>query len=220
MNKGEREALAGLLPFEAEPRLPDGRRRLLKEFVMSEIRRSAGHPRRRPLRPALLASALALGVAAAVGVPVLLGSGTPAYAVSRNPDGTLTITINEAKDPEPLEATLRSMGVNAVVDYIPSGKRCSPQPRSTSFLSREEAEHPADGRPFLIWPPDTDEPAFRIDPAAVKPGQTAVLEFSVSDDGKNRAAGVWANISNGPVAPCTLVDSDEAPLGPPPGWDD
>ncbi|MBX6381739.1 MAG: hypothetical protein IRZ07_02005 [Microbispora sp.] len=187
---------------------------------MSEIRRSAVRPRRRPLRPALLAPALALGVAAAVGVPVLLGGGTPAYAVSRNSDGTLTITINQAKDPKSLEATLRSMGVNAVVDYIPSGKRCSPQPRSTSFLSREEAEHPADGRPFLLWPPETDEPTFRIDPAAVKPGQTAVLEFSVSDDGKHRAAGVWANISNGPVAPCTLVDSDEAPLGPPPGWDD
>jgi len=215
MNKGEREALAGLLPFEAEPRLPNDRRRLLKEFVMSEIRRPAGRPRRRPPRPALLASALALGVAAAVGVPVLLGGGTPAYAVSRNADGTLTITINQAKDPEPLEATLRGMGVNAVVDYIPVGKRCSPQPRSTSFLSRQEAQHPADGRPFLIWP--SDEPGFRIDPAAVKPGQTAVLEFSVSAD--ERTAGIWANISNGPVAPCTLVDSDEAPLGPPPGWE-
>ncbi|WP_169981540.1 hypothetical protein [Microbispora sp. H10836] len=215
MNKGEREALAGLLPFEVEPRLPNGRHRVLKEFVMSEIRRSAGCPRRRPLRPALLAPALALGVAVAVGVPALLGGGTPAYAVSKNADGTLTITINQAKDPEPLEATLRGMGVNAVVDYIPIGKRCSPQPRSTSFLSRQEAQHPADGRPFLIWP--ADEPEFRIDPAAVKPGQTAVLEFSVSADEKT--AGIWANISNGPVAPCTLVDSDEAPLGPPPGWD-
>ncbi|GIH50241.1 hypothetical protein SAMN05421833_14443 [Microbispora rosea] len=216
MNKGEREALAGLLPFEAEPRLPNDRRRLLKEFIMSEIRTSAGRPRRRPLRPALLASALALGVAAAVGVPALLGGGTPAYAVSRNADGTLTITIDQAKDPKPLEATLRGMGVNAVVDYIPMGKRCSPQPRSTSFLSRQEAQHPADGRPFLIWP--SDEPGFRIDPAAVKPGQTAVLEFNVSAD--ETIAAIWANISRGPVAPCTLVDSDEAPLGPPSGWDD
>ncbi|MEU7882151.1 hypothetical protein [Microbispora bryophytorum] len=216
MNKGEREALAGLLPFEAEPRLPNDRRRLLKEFVMSEIRTSAGHSRRRPLRPALLASALALGVAAAVGVPALLGGGTPAYAVSRNADGTLTITIDQAKDPKPLEATLRGMGVNAVVDYIPMGKRCSPQPRSTSFLSRQEVQHPADGRPFLIWP--SDEPGFRIDPAAVKPGQTAVLEFNVSAD--ETIAAIWASISRGPVAPCTLVDSDEAPLGPPSGWDD
>ncbi|GAA4511360.1 MULTISPECIES: hypothetical protein [Nonomuraea] len=218
MNKAERESLAGLLPFEAEPQLPNGRQRLLKEFVMVEIRRSAERPRRRLVRPALLAPALALGVAVAVGVPTLLGGGTPAYAVSKNADGTLTITINQAKDPKPLEATLRGMGVNAVVDYIPGGKRCSPQPRSTSFLSRQEAQNPADGRPFHIWPPNTDEPGFRIDPAAIKPGQTAVLEFSVSADDKT--AGIWANISNGPVAACTLVDSDEAPLGPPPGWDD
>ncbi|MFG1697367.1 hypothetical protein [Nonomuraea sp. NPDC049309] len=215
MNADERDALAELLPFEAEPRLPDGRHRLIKEFVMSEIRRPA-RPRRLP-RPALLVPALALAAAAAVGIPVALGGGTPAYAVSKNPDGTLTITIEQAKDPKPLEATLRSMGVNAVVDYIPSGKRCSPQPRSTAFLSREEAQNPADGRPFLIWPPKTEERAFQIDPGAVKPGQTAVLEFSVSDD--ERVAGIWANLSNGPVEPCTLVDSDEAPLGPPPGWD-
>jgi hypothetical protein len=218
MNTDEREALAGLLPFEAEPRLPDGRHRLLKEFVMSEVHQSAQRPRRRLLRPAFLAPALALGVAVAVGVPVFLGGGPPAYAVSKGSDGTLTITISQAKDPKPLEATLRDMGVNAVVDYIPSGKRCSPQPRSSSFLSREEVRNPADGRPFLIWPPNTDEPAYQIDPAAVKAGQTAVLEFSVSDNEK--VAGIWAGISNGPVASCTLVDSDEAPLGPPPGWDD
>lgn len=218
MNEGERAALAGLLPFEAEPRLPDGRHRQLKEFVMSEIRTPVERPRKRLLRPALLAPALALGVAVAVGVPAFFGSGTPAYAVSKNADGTLTITINQAKDPKSLEATLRGMGVNAVVDYIPMGKRCSQQPRSTSFLPREEAQNPADGRPFLIWPPNTGEPGFRIDPAAIKPGQTGVLEFSVSED--EQTAGIWANISNGPVAPCTLVDSDEAPLGPPPGWDD
>ncbi|WP_147268791.1 hypothetical protein [Sphaerisporangium album] len=54
---------------------------------------------------------------------------------------------------------------------------------------------------------------FRIDPAAVKPGQTAVLELNVSDD--ERTAGIWANISSGPVAQCTLVDSDEAPSARP-----
>ncbi|MEV4567253.1 hypothetical protein AB0K12_26100 [Nonomuraea sp. NPDC049419] len=41
-----------------------------------------------------------------MGVPVVLSGGTPAYAVSKNADGTLTITIDQAKDPEPLEATL------------------------------------------------------------------------------------------------------------------
>ncbi|MEU9887850.1 hypothetical protein [Sphaerisporangium sp. NPDC051011] len=213
MNPVEREELGRLLPLRVEPGLPDDRYRLVKEFVMTEVRKT-DRPRRRLTRPAVLASALALA-AAAVSVPLVFGAGQPAYAVSRNQDGTLTISINQARDPKGLEATLRDMGVNAVVDYIPMGKRCTPQPRSEHFLSREEVRHPADGKPLVVWPPETD--AFRINPAAVKPGQTAVLEFSVSED--ERTAGIWAGLSNGPVAPCTLTDSDEAPLGPPPGGD-
>ncbi|SDQ57060.1 hypothetical protein [Thermostaphylospora chromogena] len=220
MNPDEREELARLLPLPAEPELPSGRHRILKEFVMSEIRATEAQPRRRLPRLAVLAPALTLAAAAVVAAPLVFGGGQPAYAVSKNQDGTLTITINEAKDPKALEATLRDMGVNAVVDYIPIGKRCTPQPRSTEFLPREEVMNPADGKPLLIWPPNTDQPGYRIDPSAVKPGQTAVLEFTVSEDGKGTAAGIWVGISNGPVAPCTLVDSDEAPLGPPPGWDD
>ncbi|GII62945.1 hypothetical protein Skr01_30300 [Sphaerisporangium krabiense] len=217
MNAGDREELARLLPLDVEPRLPGDRHRLLKEFVMTEARRS-DHPLRRARRPALLATALAAAAAAVVAVPALLGGGAPANAVSRNDDGTLTISVNQAKDPKVLEATLRDMGVNAVVDYIPMGKRCTPQPRSEHFLSREEVRNPADGHPLVVWPPETDYPAvFRIDPTAVKPGQTAVLEFSVSED--ETMAGIWAGLSTGPVAPCTLKDSDEAPLGPPPGRD-
>ncbi|MFD2355360.1 hypothetical protein ACFSTC_48010 [Nonomuraea ferruginea] len=185
---------------------------------MVEIRRSAERPRRRLVRPALLAPALALGVAVAVGVPTLLGGGTPAYAVSKNADGTLTITINQAKDPKPLEATLRGMGVNAVVDYIPGGKRCSPQPRSTSFLSRQEAQNPADGRPFHIWPPNTDEPGFRIDPAAIKPGQTAVLEFSVSADDKT-AEHLGEHLQRARRR-LHARGQRRGAARPPPGWDD
>lgn len=193
--------------------LPEGRHRLLKEFVMTEIETK---PRKRVLRPAVLAPVLGLAAAAAVAVPLVLGGGAPAHAVAKNPDGTLTITIEEARDPKGLEGTLRSMGVNAVVDYIPHGKRCAEQPRSASFLSQEEARNPADGKPFVVWPPKTS--GWVIDPAAVKPGQTAVLEFSVSDD--ERVGGMWAGLSNGPVAACELIDSDEAPLGPPPGSGD
>ncbi|MEV6863779.1 sigma factor [Streptosporangium subroseum] len=119
------------------------------------------------------------------------------------------ITINEAKDPKSLQADLRDMGLNAVVDYIPKGKKCSPQPRSQSFLSKEEA-------PLPVWPtPESQEPGFTIDPKVVKDGQTAVLEFSVSEQPEKTVAGIWASVSNGPVADCELVDSTEAPLGPP-----
>ncbi|GAA4181981.1 hypothetical protein GCM10022252_07170 [Streptosporangium oxazolinicum] len=178
---------------------------------MTEIHQDAqpAGPRRRLPRPALLAPLLAVA-AVAVAAPLALGGGA-AYAVSKNDDGTIFITINEAKDPKRLQADLRDMGLNAVVDYIPRGKKCSPQPRSQSFLSKEEV-------PLTVWPgPETQESGFTIDPRAVGDGQVAVLEFSVSEQPHLAVAGIWARVSDGPVADCVLVDSTEAPLGPPEG---
>ncbi|MER5624710.1 hypothetical protein ABT061_27125 [Streptosporangium sp. NPDC002544] len=212
---GQIEELARLLPVPVERDLPAGRRRLLKEFVMQEIQQDT-RPRERVgrrllRRPAFLVPALAAAAALAVAVPVFVSGGSPAYAVARNPDGTIHITINEAKNPEGLQASLRGMGLNAVVDYIPTGKKCSPQPRSQSFLSNQEA-------PLSVWPaPEGQEVGFTIDPRVVKDGQTAVLEFSVSESSAGMIAGIWARVSDGPVADCELVDSTEAPLGPPTG---
>ncbi|WP_055479672.1 hypothetical protein [Sphaerimonospora mesophila] len=185
--------------------LPEGRHHLLKEFVMTEITRAPR--RRRLLRPAVLAPALGAAVAAAIAFPSLTG-GTPAYAVTTGGDGLVHITINEAKDPKRLQEDLRAMGVNVVVDYIPMGKRCSPQPRSEQLVPREQAS-------LSVFPaPEGYEDGFTIDPKVIKPGQTGVLEFSVGD-GTPVVAGIWAGVSDGPVADCTLVDSTEAPLGPP-----
>ncbi|WP_329088708.1 MULTISPECIES: hypothetical protein [unclassified Streptosporangium] len=206
------EELARLLPVPVERDLPAGRRRPLKEFLMTEIHQDAqpAGPKWRLPRPALLVPLLAVAAAVAVAAPPALGGGA-AHAVSKNDDGTIFITINEARDPKSLQADLRDMGLNAVVDYIPRGKKCSPQPRSQSFLPKEEPS-------LTVWPgPETQESGFTIDPRAVGDGQVAVLEFSVSEQPRMAVAGIWARVSNGPVADCVLVDSTEAPLGPPKG---
>ncbi|MFC4013220.1 hypothetical protein ACFOY2_38755 [Nonomuraea purpurea] len=185
--------------WPAERDLPEGRHRLLKEFVMTEIDR---RPRRRP-RLAVLAPAVGLAAAAAVAVPLLFG--TPAYALDKRADGLIHITINEAKDPKKLQQDLRDMGANVVVDYIPHGKKCSPQPRSSHFLSPEEA-------PLSAFQAPRDEPGFVIDPKVIGPGQTGVLEFSVSETGAGTVAGIWARVGEGPIADCELVDTTDAPL--------
>ncbi|MFC4119138.1 hypothetical protein [Nonomuraea zeae] len=194
--------------WPAERDLPEGRHRLLKEFVMTEI---DDQPRRRRFRrlprPAVLAPALGLvaAVAVAVAVPLLLGGG-PAYAVDRSADGLLHITINEAKDPDKLQADLRDMGADVVVNYIPSGKKCSPQPRSSRFLDKEEA-------PLVVWPgPEEYGEGFTIDPRVIGPGQTGVLEFSVSERPGRVVAGIWARVGEAPIADCELVDTKDAPL--------
>ncbi|MGW7478737.1 hypothetical protein ACWGH8_09175 [Nonomuraea muscovyensis] len=201
------EELARLLPPPAERDLPEGRHRQLKEFVMTEIRPR----RRRLLRPALLLPAVGLAAALVVGAPLVLGGGTPAYAIDTNPDGTITITINQAKNPEALQEDLRAMGLNAVVDYIPAGKRCSPQPRSENWAD----EGMVRGKVFFgkeATPPEGV--GFSIDPSAVKEGQTAVLEFSVREGSDMTVAGMWSGVSDGPVAACALVDDPNGTLGP------
>ncbi|MFF0864097.1 hypothetical protein ACFYUV_20210 [Nonomuraea sp. NPDC003560] len=185
------------VPVERD--LPEGRRQLLKEFVMTEIEKA---PRTRPSRVGLLAPVGALAAAVAVAVPLLFGG--PAYAVSRASDGLIDISISEAQDPEGLQAELRGLGANVVVSYVPDGKKCGPEPRAARFLSQEEA-------PLSVFPPpEGHEAGFVIDPKAIKEGQTGVLEFSVSEE--RNVAGIWARVAEGPVADCELVDTTDAPL--------
>ncbi|TMR91871.1 hypothetical protein [Nonomuraea basaltis] len=184
--------------------LPEGRRRLLKEFVMTEIDNKP--PRKGLPRLAILAPALGLAAAVAVTVPLLFGGG-PAYALAKGPDGLIHITINQAKDPKKLQEDLRAMGANVVVDYIPRGKKCSPQPRSSHFAGDEE-------KPLSVFPPSEEsEPGFTIDPKVIGAGEVGVLEFSVGqiDDGST-VAGIWARVGKEPIAPCELVDTTDAPL--------
>ncbi|MFI6325671.1 hypothetical protein ACIBG8_49720 [Nonomuraea sp. NPDC050556] len=170
---------------------------------MTEIQNTA--PRRSLFRPAVLAPVLGLAAAAAVAIPLLIGGGAPAYAIAKNPDGTLSITFNDVKNAKGLESDLRAMGYDIKVDYVPDGKQCSPKPRSQSWVPKDE-------QALIPFPPtfDPGEPAFPLDPRVIKEGQVGVLMLSLSDD--DRLLGTWARVSNGPVADCTLVDSDGAPL--------
>ncbi|WP_214416612.1 hypothetical protein [Sphaerisporangium fuscum] len=204
MNGAEREELARFQPYPVEPELSQTRYRQHKQLLMATIRRDAGRAERgRPAwrlpRPALLASALAAAVTAVIAVPLVLGGGQPAYAVTKKNDGTLFVAISEAKDPKGLQAKLRSMGLNAVVDYVPPGKKCSPQPRSRNLLPLSQA--------LLADPAATRKPdEFTIDPKVVKSNQTAVLEFSISESPGRVINSIWARVADGPVADCTLVD--------------
>jgi hypothetical protein len=208
----ERDEWARLLPVPPPRDLPQGRDRLLKEFVMSEIhnppRRQAP---RRVLRPAILAVVLAGAVVLAIGVSAVLGGVAPAYAayaVTDNPDGTITIKIYEAKDAKGLQATLRSRGFNVIVDYVPADKTCAPQPRSTTWVPGVRLARPQTAAE------EGEGAGFRIDPSVVKPGQTAVLEFLVKEGFGGIEAGISDRVSAGPVADCVLVDRPEGPRDP------
>jgi hypothetical protein len=81
-----------------------------------------------------LTGAVALAGAAVVAVALLVPGGHPAtarlaaWAVARDPDGGITVTVNQMKDPAGLQATLRADGVPARVTFDPLNWLTQPLP--------------------------------------------------------------------------------------------
>ncbi|MCA2228259.1 hypothetical protein [Nonomuraea aurantiaca] len=151
--------------------------------------------RGRTRRAVGLAAAVA-GVAAAtvVAMNVYGGSAAPAFAVTRNADGSVEVRISEFRDPGELTAKLAAAGVTAVVDYLPADQTCK-KPRGGHGAGDGRAENS-----FLAGANGTGI-VFRIDKGQVAAGQTLVLAVSVSQADKPPTA-VSLEVVKGAVAPC------------------
>ena len=87
-------------------------------------RRFAGKPNRRPLLVGGGVAGLAAVMAAAVLIATAATSAPPAYALTQNPDGTVTVTINELATAIPqLNAKFAQMGIEETV--VPVTTNCS-----------------------------------------------------------------------------------------------
>jgi hypothetical protein len=146
----------------------------LKQYVAS--RPAAGlAPARRALRrygrPVLALGAAAAAATAAL-VAASVGTGTPAYAVTRSADGTVTITLSDFRDTTQLSQELKQLGVPAAVYYIPQGKYCY-----------QADAHPVSGVPKGLYSVPSALPSgpgwsMRLDTSLIQPGQ--MLLFGIS----------------------------------------
>ncbi|WP_214416469.1 hypothetical protein [Sphaerisporangium fuscum] len=186
------------------------------------------------------AGVLGVAAAAAIAVPLVTGSSAPAYAVTKNPDGTINLRINEFRDPEGAEKELAAAGVKADITYMPLGKRCEEGrfhrlPEDEVSVSKEELESRdpqvrAEVRRKMLDTPSGKAIQMRngitIHPEYIKPGQTVVLE--IAENSKEPTAEhpgvayqVISGLTDGPVQPCKLIDQPDAfDIGdatPPPG---
>jgi hypothetical protein len=186
--------------------------RLLTE-LKAEVSERAGReharsPRRITGRRALLASATVAGIAAAavIAVPIMTGSGSPAYAVSKNSNGTINIEIWEFKEAKRLQADLRDIGVNVIVDYLPPGKRCQ-GPRSTNLAPRDQYRHSL----LQLAENGRNSTGFstRLDPSVIAAGQTAFIEYAEFEPNSVVGAAFNGWIANGPVASCELISGND-----------
>jgi hypothetical protein len=93
-------------------------------LALAELQRP--EPNRRSHRPLWLSGA-AVAVAAVIATSVTLagGGGTPAYAVTRNPNGTVSLTLTDLAGIAGANAELRRLGLPVLV--VAFGQNCADQ---------------------------------------------------------------------------------------------
>ena len=176
-------------------------------------------PRR--LVPAVGTVVLA-GVAAVAAVQLVGGGAAPAYAVSKNDDGTVTVEIASLEDAAGLEAKLRDAGIPAVVQYLPPGKACkqpwpgaTPAPGSLSSPGgmpiKGGVEHTSDGRTRFTMSRNLPTDVTLVI-------MTQVVSAADGPAGARSPSAIGVMLAQGRVQPCEIVDAPAGapPLGPPP----
>jgi hypothetical protein len=188
-----------------EDRLLAELRQVVAERPASGVRAA---PRRRPTRLVVGSVTATAIVAGAVLAATLSWGGdvTPAFAVDRKPDGTITVKINRLSDAAALEAKLRAAGVSAVVHFAATpAKICRPPgkasvPRAAGPVHVASSVSAAPGRPAT----------FSITRNMVRPGQTLLMTTGAGKPGPDTLA---LAVVNDPVPSCMLKDA----AAPPPG---
>ncbi|MBE3010972.1 hypothetical protein IL992_17490 [Microbispora sp. NEAU-D428] len=206
------EAMIGPLA-RVEPGTPGGRpsdagaRALLASITAEPPGGGVAVPararRRGPRRLALGLAAAAVAAAGIVVGPSLLDDGaltTPSYAVTKDSHGVVWVKVRDFRDVAGLTKQLRDLGVPAIVDYAPPGKKCR-EPRAAYVKDIPQG----------LYDPPTNIPGekegwqMRIDTTLFKPGQTFVWTLTALPDGQT---GTSTILMNDPVKPCVLVPDD------------
>ncbi|MEV0316615.1 hypothetical protein [Nonomuraea fuscirosea] len=188
------DRLLGALKEEITTRTAEDR-----TTTVTPVRRSRG-------RLVGLSAAVAGGAAATAAVVALTGLiGSPAYAVTKDADGGVSVRINAFTDPEGLESELAGAGIKAVVDYLPEGRICK-QPRGRNGA--------ASGR-FTTGVGVGEGGSgitFTIEQGQVPEGATLVLAVSKSGAGDDLPPFATAlEVVDGAVAPCEAVPVQAPP---------
>jgi len=157
--------------------------------------------RRRRL-PLAVAVGIALAAALAAIVIGLASRSTtpPAYAVVRNPNGTVTVTVRELAGVTGADAKLRALGlpVRVVRAYAGCTTRSGAYPRAP-LTPEQEAALGVPGRA-----PD-GAASLLIDPAAIPAGDTVVIgAYSLSESPSKPVVGLEITVYVGTATPSCL----------------
>jgi hypothetical protein len=166
---------------------------LMQEFrpTLESIELPIARARRTVPRPVWLAAGT-VGMAGAItaGV-VVLGGGTPAYAVTQNTDGTVTVSINELSGVAGANNKLHTMGEPVVM--VPVRPGCV----SIASLPHDTGTH-HDTRASVDM---TNGGSITVDVRGVPAGETALVATSSSSRGITLALA----LVKGPIPSCVSM---------------
>lgn len=173
---------------------------LLRDLLRDhhEALAAAEQPRPRPSTGPRVVVGLAAAAAAAV---LLVGIGafaqdTPAYAVTENPNGTVTILFNDIEAIEPANRQLREMGVR--VKAVPTTKDCPPDPRTPDAYYQGPAPSPEIS---------LQDNSITIEAEAIPEGHLMVVTISPRPD---RGTGIgFSGLRKAPGPSCLLDPADD-----------
>ncbi|MGW3351679.1 hypothetical protein ACWDA3_50995 [Nonomuraea rubra] len=171
---------------------------------------TARNERSRRVGRRLLAGAAVAGLAAvtAVALPLLTGP-EPAYAVSKNANGTITVELREFRDADQLEQDLGKLGVTADVSYLKHQTKCQDDRGTLVGGGYDTPEEWRASVHYKVARPGAK--GFVIDPRQVGKGQTVVLEFTENSEGPVKSQ-LKAEVIEGSVEPC-VPEHDPTQLG-------
>lgn len=176
------------------------------------------------------AGAVVLAGAVTAGVALVSG-GTPAFAVSQNSDGSITVSIKDIAAIAPANKELERLGVP--IRAVPTRPDCPSVPASSTGGSAGGGNQPGEPVPPDARPsasvgesqgasvgesPGGMKPEFTVD---LGPGGGVTIERSAITPGSNIALGVFTT-PNGEVSSMSFAKNDGPmpdclPSGPPQG---
>jgi hypothetical protein len=166
-------------------------------------------PRRRGARPARLTAGIAAATGAVAGGFVLFGgAAAPAYAVTQNADGTLSVSVKQASAIDAANATLKAMGVKVVVVPVRAG---CPNLGSLAITAPRTPQTPDTRVSVAVSGHNGAVDSITVDAKGVPSDETLVLAF------ENAGGGVFGGsaLVKGAAPSCVSLSAPTAPGAPP-----
>lgn len=171
---------------------------LMREHGPALARTGPPAPRRHiATRRTLLAAGAACAAVAAGAAALVAGGGTPAYAVTANPDGTVTVAVHQESGIAGANARLAQLGDGQVV-VVPAGTNCpSINPPAVS------GKH----KMISVGSAVSKNGSVTVSAKGIPAGDIMVVAFETSG---NTRLGV-ATLASPPAPSCVSLPSGAAP---------